>query len=149
MGFAESLSYLKTKGTARFTLNGVVINSDKPVVLIMRHTDDVPEYTQAIDRYNAAKPAGIEGQAASPEQTRLFNEFVAKQYAKHIVEGWENVYETPGVATPCTPDKVEELLLFLLATRKRDIFLPTINFAYAASSFTDAPVPNAAALGKG
>lgn len=150
MGFADRLSYLKTKGTAEFTLHGVTFPPDcnDSVVLVMRHTEDVPEYGLAIDKWNAAKPAGIDGATTSPEQSRLLNEYLAKQVAAHLVAGWRNVFEEPGIATPCTPENVERFLLFMLKVRKRDIFTPTVNFPYGASNFTDAPVPNAVALGK-
>lgn len=92
---------------------------------------------------------------ATAAQLDGIREYWAEIYAKTVVQSWLDVFEN-GAPAPCTPEKVLEFLLALLA-RRPDGSQPLVEMlddfiAYCRnmSNFRDGgPTAEVAALGKG
>lgn len=115
MGFKGLLEKQKPVGTQKYTLDTIFLGSDKHPVLELAYAGKGnAEYMSALYRLANAKAASTAaGGKISEESTRASQELDAQLFV-HVIRGWDHVHEDAGAPpTPCTPEKVTELLLAL------------------------------------
>jgi hypothetical protein len=146
MSFREALAAIKPVATRPYTLEGVHVNCADPVVLMCRHAGfSNPGLTSAqLKAFNARRGRDRSVSVETMEANRKLD---AKVFADHVVVGWENVCEQPGVPTPLSPTKVEELLL-AIGEMRLDKFRQFTDWASDADNFTDVPAGDPVELGK-
>jgi hypothetical protein len=148
MTFRDALAAIKPVATRPYTLDGVHVNCDQPVVLLCRHAGfSNPGLTGAqLKAFNARRGRGGD-KSVSVETMEANRKLDAKVFADHVVVGWSNVSEEPGKATPLSAAKVEELLL-AIGEMRLDKFRQFTDWASDADNFTDAPAGDPVDLGK-
>ena len=149
MSFRDALAALRPVAIRKYTLDGVHVNAEEPVILDCRHAGfSNPGLTGAqLKSFNARrKQRGSTD--VSIETMEVNRKLDAKVFAEHVVVGWGNVCEEgPGKPTPLSPAKVEEFLL-ALGEMRIDLFRGFTDWASNADNFTDVPAGDPVDLGK-
>jgi hypothetical protein len=141
----ESLA--PTLRTRTFTLDGVHVRCEKPVVLTVRHAGQGnPAFESAQLKLFRERQAHAGG-SPTPQRIEANRLLEAKLLAATVVTGWENVIRADGVLTPMTPDLVEELLSAMIR-RRVDMFIAFAAYCYNADNFRDIAIGDPEALGK-
>jgi hypothetical protein len=142
MSFDDCFDDLVPQGTVRFTLDGVLVRSTKPAVLVLKHAGEAnAPYFNArakIDAQLKATTGDVTGNAMRPLLIPIF--------AKHVIAGWDNVNDEAGKplafnATVCAA------FLTSLAAKRPDIVDRAFVFAMIPDNFTGQI--DAEALGNG
>lgn len=142
MGFADILLAQAPQGTARYTVDTILLGAAKPPVFVGRHAGESNPgfWSDSLKVANLARSRSGGG-ALTQSKIDEQRERTAKLYAKHVMTAWEHVCEEPGIPSPCTPDVVERCLLALAASRP-DAFTALTNYFADADNFRDvAPEP--------
>lgn len=145
----DLFEHLKPVGTVRYTLTGLHIPRDNPnpVVLELAHAGrSNAAYINAMMKIRQADGAshGDESSAAELDTSDVRQ---SKAFARHVVIGWHNVVEN-GKPTACTPDRVEELLVMLIAAKRPDYVRGAVAFASNPDNFREERQPTAESVGK-
>lgn len=144
MSFDGLFDDLEARGTARFTLTGVKVRSDRDVVLIMKHAGHGnTAYLNArrkLDAQARARAGGMSGLEML--------ELLIPVFAKTVITGWEHVNEPGGGLTPATADNIVALLT-ALTKKAPDVVEQAFGYAMTAANFRDAPATSAEAVGNG
>lgn len=144
MSFDDALDALVPTGTVRYTLDGVRLHCDKPVALISKHAG---HSNRAFNNARFKAFARARAGKITAERSEADRVTIAKLLAKYCVTGWENVFETPGTATPFTVAKCEEFLL-VIAGKAPDIFDALVVFIGDADNFREDSLGDPETLGK-
>lgn len=115
MGIRINLPARRREATRRYVMDAVCDEDhpNDPVVLIVRSAcEDNADYNNAVFKAEAsdADPKIITMEWIEAKRSRIIERF-----AKHVVIGWENVYED-GKPLPCTPSAVTTFLRMLCAS---------------------------------
>lgn len=158
MSFEAALDALVPTGTVRYTLDGVRLNCDKPVVLVSKHAG---HSNRAFNNARFKAFARAREGKMTVERSEANRTTLAKLLAKYCVTAWENILEIPAVpqfvdgvpgpvvmqATPFSSAKCEEFLL-ALAAKAPDIFDAFVSFIGDADNFREEAMADAVTLGK-
>jgi hypothetical protein len=135
---------LRPHGTVRFTLQGVNVRSQRPLVLIMQHAGESnPAFMNA--RRKAENQLRATAGDPTNEQTR---EALIPVFAETVIVGWEEVIGKDGQPIAFSPHEVESLLSVLNRKGAGDLIARAFNYALDADHFR-APLGTVEALGNG
>ena len=129
-------------------LVGIVMKAgtDAPV-LYLRHAGDTnPAYKSALAKAQADYRAIGSGKGDQARRARALAD-ARMLVAANCVARWENVYEDDGAESPCTPEKIEELLVGLIDNAS-DVFYGVLGAAINAAAFRATASVDAEQLGK-
>lgn len=144
MSFDGLFDHLEAHGTARFTLTGVKVRSEKDLVLIVKHAGHGnTAWLNAKRKLDAALKA--RAGAASDEEAI---ELIAPVFARTVVTGWENANGADGKQLQPTKENVTECLL-AIGRKAPDLVSQLVDYAATAANFRDAPEVSAEQLGNG
>jgi len=139
---------VSSNATRDFTLTGVHVNCDQPVVIVTKHagfTNSALTSAQ-LKSFNERQQRGG-GNKMSVDKLDADRIGDCKLFAAHVVTTLKNVCEADGA-----PSKVDKALVesFLLSLSKRrlDIFRGYTSFASDADNFTESPHSDPEPLGK-
>ncbi len=132
-------SHLKPQGTAKYTLDGVIMaGQPAPVRLIGKHAGrSNAAYMNAV----LSEPEGRDGGAKTAEQMDEDDRKLAKRLARYVLTGWENV------PLAFTPELCEQMLVNLIDNQRPDLVRAAFIFFADADRFGS--MPSAEVLGNG
>jgi hypothetical protein len=131
------------RGTVEFTLDGVYVRGDQPLVLQMRHAGESnPEYMNARRKVDNALRATT-GDPSNAEVRRV----LIPVFAETVITGWRNAIGRDGKPIPYNADEGAAFLR-VLVRKNGDIVSRAMAYALDADRFR-APIGTAEALGNG
>lgn len=135
---------LVPQGTIRVTLPEVLVRSDKPLVLVMRHAGESNHAFMNAKRKMDNSLRSF-GDTPPPEVIR---ERLIGVFAKTVIVGWENANGKDGKPIPFSPDEVEACLLALVKRKRPDLVEKAMLPALKAEHFAEG-AGTAESLGNG
>ena len=145
MGF--KIQNLQPHGTVRFVLTGVrTPGAPRDAALILKHAGKGNPGWESARRKIDANAKARAGAAEAEEILPLLIE----PFAKHVVEGWEDVNDENGKPETITSAKCEEFLRYVIEMGGSDIVDQAIGYSLSRANFRDYVAPAVTeALGKG
>lgn len=146
MAFKDRLAKQQAAGTARHTIHSIDLG-DGPPVLELRHAGESNRGYWSAALKLANEPGRVGDGKLSPESVARGRKVDADLFARFVVVGWEHVLEEDGTPTPCTPDRVRELLEAIIE-HTPDAWIEIFMFARDRRNFVAAPAADGIELGK-
>jgi hypothetical protein len=144
MSFDGLFDDLEAHGTARFTLTGVKVRSDKDLVLIGTHAGHGNKgWMNAKRKLDALLKARV----GAPSELELL-ELMIPMFAAHVITAWENVNESDGSPSKLSAPKLVELLM-AITKKAPDIVNQALGHFTQPGNFRDTPAGVAENLGNG